>query len=279
MTINTADDVRQLVAQRERERADLDFKAAVPPGDKNRDIAKDLAAMANSGGGTIIFGIGERGGRADKVHPFDLTGAAERLSAIARDRIDEALPLADVVDVPMEVDGTGVLIVRVERDDRVPYLVDGQALGRSGPKNVALSRSEVGRLFASGGQRFLEEFGVRAVRPAAVRARVDAERLQKFDSKGRPRSSTHHRLIIRNEGEEDAHDVQFHFVPRGGHDSDERFPHVADQEDEPIAHLLANQEVSYPIAVFLGSQRRFDVRLTWRDQSGVEQSVDQTITV
>ncbi|HSH60829.1 MAG TPA: ATP-binding protein [Acidimicrobiales bacterium] len=264
---------------RERERADLDFKAALPPRDKNADMARDLAAMANSGGGTIIYGVAERGGRADKLHPFDLTGAAERVSAVARERIDEALALADVVDVPLEPDGTGVLIVRVEQDERVPYFVDGQALGRSGPKNVALSRAEVGRLYASGGRRFLEEFGIRTVRPAAVRARIETDRYQKFDSKGRPRSTTSHYLVVRNEGEQDAHDVSFRFAGNEETDRNERLPHVVGVEEGPITHLLAHQEVKYPVAVFLGAQRKLEVQLTWRDTEGMEHYVDQTITV
>ena len=126
--------MRRAVAGRQRERADLDFKAALPPRDKNRDLAKDLAAMANAGGGTIVVGISERAGRADQVRPFDLTGAAERVASIARDLVYEALPLGDVNDVTTEEDGRGVLVVRVERGERIPYLVDGQAWGRSGPK-------------------------------------------------------------------------------------------------------------------------------------------------
>lgn len=56
-----------------------------------------------------------------------------------RDLVDEALPLGDVRDVVTEDDGHGALVVRIEAGDRLPYLADGQAWGRSGPKNVTLT--------------------------------------------------------------------------------------------------------------------------------------------
>jgi hypothetical protein len=273
--VSTADDVRRVVAERQRERADLDFKGALPPRDKNRDLAKDLAAMANAGGGTILVGVSERAGRADQLRPFDLAGAAERVASIARDLVDEALPLGDVRDVVTEDDGWGVLVVRIDGGDRLPYLVDGQAWGRSGPKNVTLTRAEVGRLFAAGGPAFLEEFGVRVSRPAAARARVESERRQTgIDKKGKIKSTTSHRLVIENSGEEAAHEVRWQFLE----DDRERLPHVFD-DNQLITHLLGGQEVRFPMAVHAGTASVCEVRLSWRDELGTEHSVDQTLSV
>jgi hypothetical protein len=273
--ITTADDVRRIVAERRRECADLDFKAALPPREKNRDLAKDLAAMANAGGGTIVVGISERAGRADQLRPFDLTGVAERVASIARDHVDEALPLGDVSDVVTEGDGHGVLVVRIEAGDRLPCLVDGQAWGRSGPKNVTLTRAEVGRLFAAGGPAFLEEFGVRVDRPAAVRARVDSERRQTgIDKHGRIKSTTNHKLVIANSGGETAHAVRWQFLD----DDPNRLPYVID-DNRLITHLLGGQEVKFPMAVHFGTAHICEVRLSWRDDRGAEHSVDQTLSV
>ncbi len=269
--VTTKEDVQGLVDERTRERADLEFKSAIPPGDKNADTARDLAALANNGGGTIIYGIGERGGRAHKLHPFDLTGAAERVSSIARDRVDEALTLADVVDVPTEEDGTGVLVVRVEPAGRAPYFVEGQALGRSGPRNVPLSRAEVGRLFASAGAGFLEEFGVRTGRPAMVRVRVETERFTKHDMKGRPRLQTSHRLAVENVGDSDALDVRVELL---GEDAPQ--PHGA---EEPIPNLPAGEKVTYLLPIVFGTPQMMQARISWRDAAGEEHTTEQTVSI
>lgn len=57
----TDDMVDRAVAQGLRETDDLDWKSELPvPGDLNRsDFPKDVAAMANSGGGTLVFGVTE----------------------------------------------------------------------------------------------------------------------------------------------------------------------------------------------------------------------------
>jgi hypothetical protein len=277
MKYKTADGVRELVAERVRERADLDFKRELPSKEKNADLAKDLSAMANAGGGVIIVGIEERAGRAETLRPFGLAGAAERVAAIARDRIDEALPLAEVLDVITEPDDSGVLVIQVEQGDRVPYFVDGQAWGRSGPKNVPLTRAEVGRLFAMHGTGFLEEFGVSIRRPAAVRARIEKERIQKsVDAKGKIKYDTRVRLVLENVGDEDALDVDFEFL------KDETDPGVSAPEvirDGPIKHLLARREVSYPLLVYGGMKPSPEIRLAWHDNDGQPHAIEQTLSL
>jgi hypothetical protein len=272
--IRTKEDVQRLVDERIRERDDLEFKRALPPPgtDGNLTIARDLAALTNNGLGTLIYGVAERAGRAHKVHPFDLTGAAERVASIARERVDEALTLADVVDVPTEDDGTGVLVIQVDPAGRAPYFVDGQALGRSGPRNVSLSRAEVGRLFAAGGAGFLEEFGVRTGRPASPVARVERGRSQLgYDSKGRPRTTPWHRLVVENTGDEAAQDVRIELLGEGVPDA-----HGA---EEPIPNLAAGGRVELPLLVHMGTAQRMEVRLTWRDPRGQERNTQQTVTV
>lgn len=48
------------------ERADLDFKLDPPSASAlaQSDLAKDFAAMANSGGGMLVFGVRDSGSRA-----------------------------------------------------------------------------------------------------------------------------------------------------------------------------------------------------------------------
>lgn len=58
--------IEDAVSQRLPESGDLDWKSALPPEARFAlsDIVKDMAAMANSGGGTIVFGVNETDKRA-----------------------------------------------------------------------------------------------------------------------------------------------------------------------------------------------------------------------
>jgi hypothetical protein len=276
---STKEDIQRLVDERVRETANLEFKRALPLPDKNIDIAKDLAAMVNVGGGTIIVGISERFSRANKLHPFELAGKAERIAAIARKLIDEPLVLGDIADVVMNDAGEGVIVVHVEPSDRVPHFVDGQAWGRSGPSNVTLSRAEIGRLFASTGRAFVEEFGVATRRPAAPRVMIDTDRRQTgMDSKGRISYSAYHRLVLENQGEEDAHDVEVVFLnEEGDPDPEGTTAAVLDIAEGPVKHLLAGQKVTYNF--FPQRAPSPEVRLTWKDDSGTVKTLDQTVSL
>lgn len=66
--------IEQLVEQHVEEAADLDFKQILPigKGEWRDEAAKDFAAMANSGGGVVLYGIAEERGRgtAKKIEPI-----------------------------------------------------------------------------------------------------------------------------------------------------------------------------------------------------------------
>ena len=75
------------------ETADFDMKRVVPnlKEDKSKqEIAKDIAAMANSGGGWIIYGVGEGASDiAGSVHPCEWTATEEQqMLNIAYTKID-----------------------------------------------------------------------------------------------------------------------------------------------------------------------------------------------
>ena len=274
--IRTKEDIQRLVDEATRETAALDFKQALPIPDKNVDLARDIAAMANAGGGTIVVGVGEKAGRARKVHPFNLEGAAERVASIALDRIDEPLVLDGIIDIPMGTAGEGVLVIEVGPSDRAPHFVEGQAWTRSGPRNVTMSRSTIGRLFASSPAAFLQEFGVSLGRPAAIRARVEREREHTGYSKtGKAQYTSRHHLVLLNEGEQDAHDVRFSLQKKDGSDCEP--PSV--WGDDVVPHLSAGHRVEFPMMVHGGVCHTCNIQLTWIDDAGEDQSYEQTITV
>ncbi|WP_315432454.1 ATP-binding protein [uncultured Rothia sp.] len=76
-----------------KETADFDMKRVIPDlkADKSKqEVAKDIAAMANSGGGWIIYGVGE--GKADiaeSIHPCEWEAKEEQqMLTIAYTKID-----------------------------------------------------------------------------------------------------------------------------------------------------------------------------------------------
>lgn len=79
----TMNDIDQVIAEKVEETADLDWKESVYD---NRDpnwseeAAKDIAAMANSGGGWIVFGIGDdrKNNAASSVNPIQWAAGNER---------------------------------------------------------------------------------------------------------------------------------------------------------------------------------------------------------
>jgi hypothetical protein len=58
----TEDMINSAISQGLRETDDLDWKSELPPAGAitNSDFPKDIAAMANSGGGTLVFGVTEK---------------------------------------------------------------------------------------------------------------------------------------------------------------------------------------------------------------------------
>ena len=66
------------------ETATFDAKATLPAKGKSKDLAKDVAAMANDGG-TLLYGVGEdENGRPTVPQPFRLAGARERVDQIVQ---------------------------------------------------------------------------------------------------------------------------------------------------------------------------------------------------
>lgn len=84
--------IEQLVERQVPEDTALDWKRAVPVGDAQAldEFAKDVAALANSGGGCLVFGVAEQRGRgtAAAISPVDVSeGVQQRLRAAAASRI------------------------------------------------------------------------------------------------------------------------------------------------------------------------------------------------
>jgi hypothetical protein len=133
------------------ETAAFDAKVALPAKGKSKDLAIDVAAMANDGG-TLLYGVGEdEDGRPTIPQPFGLAGARERVDQIVRTSISEPTGI-EVKEIQTDDDPSrGYLVIAVPPSPRAPHMVtvgkEYRYYGRSATGNVRLSEGDVARLY------------------------------------------------------------------------------------------------------------------------------------
>lgn len=115
--------IQAAIGRSEVEDQDLDWKAEHYPRNKNFELAKDVAALANTVGGAIFIGVRERAGRAVESTPVVLTGDLnERVHQILASRVKPLLPGIDVREIPIS-HGSGYVIIIVPRSYDAPHAV------------------------------------------------------------------------------------------------------------------------------------------------------------
>ncbi|MFN3006621.1 helix-turn-helix domain-containing protein [Mycolicibacterium wolinskyi] len=116
--------VHSAIQRGEVEDLDLDWKEADYPKDKNFEIAKDVAALANTRGGVIIIGVRENSsGRAVEAKPFKVSPkSSERVSQALGNRVSPLLHEVDIREIPAG-DGLGYLLITVPHSSDAPHAV------------------------------------------------------------------------------------------------------------------------------------------------------------
>jgi hypothetical protein len=124
----------------------LDFKSALPTGQKARDLAKDAAAMSLAGG-VIVVGLEEQEGVASAISPIELAGAVERVQQIVDAHVAPALPV-DIWPIRRDAeDDEGVLVVSVPASWSAPHQYEHRFPARSGSTTRWLTEREVELLY------------------------------------------------------------------------------------------------------------------------------------
>jgi hypothetical protein len=158
--IDTLAGIDRLISEHASESRHLDFKRQLGNVD---DLADDLCAMANVGGGVLVIGIGtDRADRAVSLHEQDLRTVEQQAVQAARDGVDEPLRI-EAIPVPGAANpATGFLVVAVPPSGRVPHITvsRGRILHRVGTHNKPMTRREIGAAFAAAGEVFAIEFGL-----------------------------------------------------------------------------------------------------------------------
>jgi hypothetical protein len=132
------------------ETATFDAKKILPAKGKSKDLAIDVAAMANDGG-TLLYGVGEDElGRPTIPKPFELVGAKERVDQIVRTSIELGVIAAIQIHArPIERDSNRRASVFESGDQKRRVVAIGW--GAEAPYGDALSaygRGAFGALFA-----------------------------------------------------------------------------------------------------------------------------------
>lgn len=129
--------IEQAVAEGIEERTDLDWKSALPltvAAKEGREaqameLAKDIAAMANSGGGMIVYGVKEKGGgrsAAEEIKPVGSIGedVLKTIRQVANNRIYPPVTTLRLIPVaPSDQPENGVLAALVTSSLDTPHLV------------------------------------------------------------------------------------------------------------------------------------------------------------
>lgn len=144
------------------EGADLDWKQELPKRGKVDETTKDIAAMANSGGGVIVYGVAEASGVAEEINVVSLLEADRAIilaAAAAARPIVQGMALVPLASS----DGaqTGVVVAIVPGSSNAPHMVgEGSRFGvpaRNGATTIWLDERAIERAYS-------ERFNLRASR-------------------------------------------------------------------------------------------------------------------
>ena len=165
--------IERAVAEQLAEADDLDWKQAPPfkaeqdHAEKVKDeLCKDVAAMANSGGGLIVYGVAEdrQTGRAQKITPVTMAEKAQQqIRSLAATRIRPIISNLQVVPLPAPDDASsGLLAVHVPASPSAPHGLEDQGTFRFpyryGPQTLWMREPELERAY---GERFARQVSER----------------------------------------------------------------------------------------------------------------------
>lgn len=114
--------IRAAIAAHVPESDDLDFKQAHH--DDPAELAKDVAAFANSRGGLLALGVAEDKGCASFAKPVDISDPRQRhIQQVMTGRIDPFIHGVELRAIPTPQPGHGFLLISVPASSKAPHAV------------------------------------------------------------------------------------------------------------------------------------------------------------
>jgi Putative DNA-binding domain len=146
--------IRAAIAGHAPEGPDLDFKRTHH--DNSDELAKDVAAFANSAGGVLVIGVAEDKGSASHANSVDISDPCMRhITQVMASRIEPFIHGVELRAIPIaHVRGSGFLAIIVPRSSQAPHAVVDPQAGtlrypvRAGTTTRWLSEHEVSTNYA-----------------------------------------------------------------------------------------------------------------------------------
>ena len=151
----TPDQIKQLIATGEDSRCE--FKSQLP---SKRDLAQDLSAFGNSGGGVMLVGVADDG-EVLGLEPAQLGEYQQAITNVASENIQPALQLTTQ---NLQVENRCLLSVTIEASNSAPYMADGEGYYiRQDTSIRPASPTMLMRLFANSKQIHIDQRKTRAL--------------------------------------------------------------------------------------------------------------------
>jgi hypothetical protein len=141
MDISDFKDIQALLDSKIEESMILDYKRQLS---SNKEIAKDLAAFANTEGGTIIYGVIDKDRKPMSFQWLSDKGIEEKIQDIASNNIQPKLSGVVVIrfDNPDKID-EALYVVEVPKSPESPHMANERYYRRSGSTSRAMDNIQV----------------------------------------------------------------------------------------------------------------------------------------
>ncbi len=138
--IQSIDDIQKLIEDKVEEDLNLDYKTDLG---SNKEIAKDIAAFANTMGGTLIYGVTAQDKIPTGFSWLSSDGIEEKIQNIVRDTIKPQLTGIKVNRFPPGESSKFVIVVQVPPSLGMLHMSDYRYYKRQGSESVPMEDHEV----------------------------------------------------------------------------------------------------------------------------------------
>lgn len=156
----TTDTFSTLVESQVSENQQLDFKQrlVIQSPEQKRELAKDVAAFANTFGGDLVFGIDEDQGTASSTTPFEVNDPDQLERQIRQCCQTRISPPIDAIDIRIvrttpDAESLSFVVIRVHKSARGPHAIGvtqnrhGTYYARSGNLNYQMNHEQLAATF------------------------------------------------------------------------------------------------------------------------------------